>query len=80
MVSTPLLKPPDYNRDYFLYIAASEGAVGMVLVQEDDELHEYIFYYLSQTLVNPELNYSHVENLALVVVHEVQRLCHYILL
>jgi hypothetical protein len=32
LASTPLLKPPNYNRDYFLYFAASEGTVGMVLV------------------------------------------------
>jgi hypothetical protein len=37
----------------------------MVLVQEDDELHEHVIYYLSQNLVGPELNYSHVEKLAL---------------
>jgi hypothetical protein len=45
----------------------SEGTVGMVLVQEDDELHEHVVYYLSQNLVGPELKYSHVEKLALVV-------------
>jgi hypothetical protein len=32
LVSTPLLKPTDYSRDYFLYIVVSEGMVGMVLV------------------------------------------------
>jgi hypothetical protein len=32
LVSMPLLKPPDYNRDYLLYISASEGTIGMVLV------------------------------------------------
>jgi hypothetical protein len=53
--------------------------IGMVLV-EDDELHEHVIYYLSRNLVGPELNYSHVEKLALAVVHVVQRLCHYILL
>jgi hypothetical protein len=52
----------------------------MVLVQEDDELHDHVIYYLIQNLVGPDLNYSHVENLALVVVHVVQRLRHYILL
>jgi hypothetical protein len=31
LVSRPLLKPLDYSRDYFLYIIASEGTVGMVL-------------------------------------------------
>jgi hypothetical protein len=75
-----LLKSPDYSRDYLLYIDASEEAIGMVLVQEDDELHEHVIYYLSRNLVSHELNCSHVENLALAVVHAVQRLCHYILL
>jgi hypothetical protein len=74
LVSKPLLKPINYSRDYFLYITASEGTVGMVRVQEDDELHEHIFYYLSRTLVGPELKYSHVEKLALAIIHAVQRL------
>jgi hypothetical protein len=52
----------------------------MVLVQEDDKLHEHVIYYLSRTLLSPELNYNHVDNLALVVVHAVQCLRHYILL
>jgi hypothetical protein len=32
LVSTPLLKPRDYNRDYFLYIVMFKGKFGMVLV------------------------------------------------
>jgi hypothetical protein len=80
LVSAPLLSPPDYCRDLLLYIATSEGMVGMVLVQEDDKLHEHVIYYLSRNLIGPELKYSHVEKLALAVVHVVQRLCHYILL
>jgi hypothetical protein len=47
LVSAPLLKYPDYSRDYLLYIAASEETIGMVLVQEDDELREHVIYYLS---------------------------------
>jgi hypothetical protein len=57
-----------------------EGTVGMVLVQEDDELHEHVVYYLSQNLVGPRLKYSHVEKLGLDAIHAVQRLRHYILL
>jgi hypothetical protein len=56
----------------------SEETIGMVLVQEDDEIREHIIYYLSQNLVGPELNYSHVEKIALASVHEVQRLRRYI--
>jgi hypothetical protein len=70
----PLLKPPEYNRDDFIYIFAFEGMVGMVLVQEDDDLHEHIVYDLSRNLLHPELKYSQVEKLALVTVHAVQRL------
>ena len=28
-----LLFPPDYSRDYFLYLAASDYTIGMVLIQ-----------------------------------------------
>jgi hypothetical protein len=56
-----------------------ESTIGMVLVQEDDFLPEYVIYYLSQGLVGPELNYSHVEKLALVAVHAVQQFRLYIL-
>jgi hypothetical protein len=56
LVSTPLLKSLDYNRDYLLYISASTEMIGMVIVQEDDELHEHVIYYISQNLVGRELN------------------------
>eukprot|EP00253_Pinus_taeda_P005732 PITA_05732 len=80
LFSTPLLSPPDYGRDFLLYLAAAESTIGMVLVQEDDALTEHVIYYLSRGLIGPELRYSLVEKLALAVVHAVQRLHHYILL
>ena len=52
----------------------------MVLVQEDEEIHEHAIYYLSRNLIDAEIHYSHVEKLALATVHVVQRLIHYILL
>ena len=54
--------------------------VGMVLVQEDEELHEHVIYYLSWNLIDVELLYSHLENLALATIHAVHHLRHYILL
>jgi hypothetical protein len=74
LVSTPLLKSPDYGRDYLIYFTMCKEMIGMVLVQEDDELHENVIYYLIRNLVGPELKYSHVEKLALDVVQVVQRL------
>jgi hypothetical protein len=52
----------------------------MVMVEEDDMLQEHIIYYLICSLVEPEINYTHVEKLALVVVHTIQRFHHYIIL
>jgi hypothetical protein len=80
LTSSPLLRPPDYNKDFLLYLAAAESTIDMVLVQEDDLLEEHVIYYLSRGLVGPELNYSHIEKLALAAVHVVQRFHHYILL
>ena len=76
----PMLSPPNYSRDFLIYVAASMEMVGMVLVQENEELHEHAIYYLSQNLIDVEIHYSHVEKLALATVHAVQRLRHYILL
>jgi hypothetical protein len=80
LMSSPLLIPPDYGKYFLLYLAATESTIGMVLVQEDDMLQEHVIYYLSRGLVRPELNYTHIEKLALEVVHTVQRFHHYILL
>jgi hypothetical protein len=79
LTTAPLLRPPNYNKDFLLYLAAAESTIGMVLVQEDDFLSEYVIYYLSRGLVGLELNYSHIEKLALAVVHAVQWFCHYVL-
>jgi hypothetical protein len=51
----------------------------MVLVQEDDLFSEYVIYYLSQGLVGPELNYSHIEKLVLAAIHAVQCFRHYVM-
>jgi hypothetical protein len=51
----------------------------MVLVQEDDSFSEYVIYYLSRGLVGLELNYSHLEKLALAAVHAVQWFRHYVM-
>jgi hypothetical protein len=50
LTHTPLLFPPDYSRDYFLYLAASDSTISMVLVQEDDSHDEHAIYYLSRSL------------------------------
>jgi hypothetical protein len=65
LTHTPLLFPLDYSQDYFLYLAASDSAIDMVLVQEDDFHDEHVIYYLIQSLTTTETKYLHVEKLAL---------------
>ena len=38
LLSAPLLGPPDYSRDFILYLAASVSTIGVVLVEEDDKI------------------------------------------
>ena len=71
LLSAPLLHPPNYSRDFILYLAASESTIGVVLIQEDDMLQENVVYYLSHALAGLELRYSHVEKLALAIVYAV---------
>ena len=47
LTSAPLLSPPNYSRDFLLYLTTAESTIGMVLVQEDDALCEHVIYYMS---------------------------------
>eukprot|EP00253_Pinus_taeda_P002987 PITA_02987 len=80
LVSAPLLRPPNYHRDYTLYLAAADTTIGMVLVQTNDDDTEHVIYYLSRNLLDTETRYAHVDKLALAAVCAVQRFRHYILL
>lgn len=59
---------------------AADNTIGMMLVQDDDDGHEDVVYYLNQNLFDTKTRYAHVEKLALVVVHVVRRFHHYIIL
>jgi hypothetical protein len=79
LMHAPLLFPPDYSCDYFLYLAASDYTISMVVVQEDDANNEHIIYYLIRSLTPTEIKYLHVKKLALAAIQVVQRFWHYIL-
>jgi hypothetical protein len=80
ITSTPVLHPPDYNRDFLLYLATFDSSISMVLVQTDDDHIENVIYYLSKGLVGAKLRYPYVEKLALVASFSVQLFRHDILL
>ena len=78
LIRASLIYPPNYQSDYFMYLAAADTTIAMVLVQEEDGI-EHLIYYLSHNLNDMEVKYSYVENLALASVQVVQRFHHYIL-
>lgn len=80
LISAPLFHPPNYHRYCFLYLAAADTTIAMVLVQDDDDGNEHVIYCLSRNLFDIDIGYSHVEKLALAAVHTVQPFRHYILL
>jgi hypothetical protein len=80
LTHTPLLFPPNYIRDYFLYLDSSDSTIAMVLVEEDDSHDKHVIYYLIQSLTTTKTKYLHVDKLALAAVQVVQRFHHYILL
>ena len=80
LASALMIIPPDYSHEFLLYVATSMETIGMVLVQEDEELQKHVIYYMSWNLIDTEIHYSHVEKLALDTIHALQRLRHYILL
>ena len=75
-----MLCPPNYHRDFTLYLAVAFSTIAMVMVQEDDDGNEHVVYYLSQNLLDTETHYAYVKKLALAVVQAMQRFRHYILL
>jgi hypothetical protein len=79
LTTAPLLRPPNYDKYFLLYLATTESTIDMVLVQEDDFLSEYVIYYLIRGLIGLELNYSHIEKLVLATIHAVQWFRHYVL-
>jgi len=80
LISTPLLNPPDYSKDFVLYLVASQSTISVVLVQEYDVSQEHVVYYINHSFTGPELKYSHLDKLAIAAMFAVQRLRHYILL
>lgn len=66
-----LFHPPDYYRDYFLYLPASPSTIAMVLVKDDDEGNKHVIYYLSINLLDTGTRYAHVEKLDLATVQVV---------
>jgi hypothetical protein len=75
-----LISPPDYDRDYILYLSALVVLVAGFLVQLGDDGWEHVIYYISKNISEPPLKQNHDEKITLTVVLALQKMRRYILL
>jgi len=67
MASRPILKPPDYDKPFYLAVDASYFCLGACLFQITDEV-EHPVCYMSRKLKAAEVRYSTIEKEALALV------------
>ena len=72
LTSNPVLRPPDFHRDFFLYTDSSGFACGAILGQKSDDGKEYVVAYASRILKGAEKNYTITEKEALAVIWAVK--------
>jgi hypothetical protein len=67
MASRPILKPPDYDKPFYLAVDASYFCLGACLFQSTDDV-EHPVCYMSRKLKAAEVRYSTIEKEALALV------------
>jgi len=59
LISAPILRYPDFNRQFIIRTDACKLGIGGVLLQKDEnDKKEYPIHFISRTLNKAELNYS----------------------
>ena len=72
LTDDPILKYPDFDKEFILQTDASDYGVGAVLSQIQDDGHDHPIAYASATLNKHERNYSVTEKECLAVVFAVK--------
>ncbi|CAM6097605.1 unnamed protein product [Calypogeia fissa] len=75
----PILKEPDWGKEFHLHTDASLIAVGAVLAQQGEEGIDSPVYYASRLLNVHERNYTTTEREALAMIFAVKKFRHYLL-
>jgi hypothetical protein len=75
----PVLRSPDFNKDFNLYTFASDQSLAAVLTQKDDDNNEAPVSFMSTNLQGVELNYPTIDKQAYAVYKAVKHFRSYIL-
>ncbi|MHC6131835.1 ribonuclease H family protein, partial [Serratia marcescens] len=79
LLNPPVLTAPIQGRPMILYTAVTETSLGALLAQQNDDAKEQALYYLSNTLLHPEMNYSPTDKYCLTLTFVPKKLRHYLL-
>lgn len=71
LITAPVLRSPDFNREFMIQTDASDVAVAGVLTQTQDG-HEYVISYFSHKLSTPQRNYHPAEKEALAALLSIE--------
>jgi hypothetical protein len=77
--SAPVLVKLDFEKEFTIYTNATEEAVSVVLMQNDDQGNEKPVAYMSQSLSDDEFKYSFIEKHAFSLLNVFKNFLHYIL-
>jgi hypothetical protein len=75
----PMLRSPNFKKDFFLYTFPSDQSLATILAQKDDENNEAPISFMSTNLQGAELNYPCIDKQAYAVYKAVKHFGSYIL-
>ncbi|XP_078250271.1 uncharacterized protein LOC144589471 [Pogona vitticeps] len=73
LIQYPVLRAPDFDREFIIYTDASNSGVGAVLCQEDENGDQHPVSYLSRKLQKGERHLATVEKECLAIVYAIQK-------
>ena len=75
----PVVQPPDWAKEFHVFVDASDIAIGSALMQLTEPRWYRPVYYASRKLSQAERNYSTTEREALGMIYSVTKFRHYLL-
>jgi len=78
LITTPILKYPDFTRPFIVYTDASGIGLGAILSQKDEHEKECVIAYASRSLNSAEQNYTVTDQECLAVVWAIKHFQHYL--
>ncbi|KAH9297584.1 hypothetical protein KI387_029266, partial [Taxus chinensis] len=79
LVSSPVLKNPDWSKPFIVYTDASDAALGSTLSQKDENGNDHPVYFGSRQMSSAEVNYTVTEKEALAIIFAINKFRNYLL-